>query len=153
MILLEKDTLLFKLKEFYILEQYQVKLYNSQLSSLEETHVKSAYERMLEIEQQHVSFFTEKLHELGTHPPQILGTTFSAAGFVTGKALDSLNPKARYKLGIKIENTAIEMYRNFITMTQNDPTLTELTKYLWYFMVDEEFHEFWFKEHLSDLGP
>lgn len=153
MIILEKDKLLFKLKEFYILEQYQVKLYSTQLNSFEGIHVKRAYERIIKSEQKHVNYFAQKLYELGTHPPKILGPAFASAGFITGKALDKFDPQTRYKLGITFENKAVGMYRNFINLTRDDSQLSDLTKHLWYFMIDEEFHQYWFKEHLPDLVP
>ncbi len=43
------------------------------------------------------------------------------------------------------------MYHEFVEMTRHDPKLADLNRDLSYFMVDEETHEFWFKEHLARL--
>jgi len=43
------------------------------------------------------------------------------------------------------------MYHEFIEMTRHDPQLADLNKKLAYFMIDEEQHQFWFKEHLTRL--
>ena len=148
---MEKSQLIYKLKEFYTLEIYQIELYQSQLKSLEEPHIRKAYERMIIREQEHVDFFVQKIKEFNETPSAIINTAFNAAGFVTGKALDLLCLRDRYKLGIAVENKAVDMYDSFIQMTTNDPKLSNLTKQLWYHLVDEEFHQYWFKEHLSRI--
>lgn len=148
---MKQEDLLFKLKEFYILEQYQVILYSTQLKALAGYHAKSAYERMIESEQSHVDFFSQQILVYGGEIPNILTTAFTAAGFVTGKTLDIMHPGARYRLGITFENRAIQMYRQFINQSNKDENLKELTKHLWLFLVDEEFHQLWMKEHLLDF--
>jgi len=51
-------------------------------------------------------------------------------------------------MNIALENKAVDMYESFIQMAVNDPKLAELANKLWHFMVEEEFHQYWFKEHL-----
>lgn len=149
---MEKGHLLFKLKQFYVLESYQLDLYRSQLKSIEEPHIKRAYELLVNRETQHVDYYAKTLKEYGSRPPLVLGPAFVAAGFVTGKALDLMGLKERYQIGIAVENKAVDMYQEFIQMASDDPRLTDLTKQLWYQMIDEEFHQYWFKEQLSRLG-
>jgi len=36
-------------------------------------------------------------------------------------------------------------------MSAKDPELNELNDYLWHYMIDEEEHQFWFKEQLSKI--
>jgi len=145
---MEKSKLLFKLKEFYTLEVYQLDLYKSQLKSLEEPHIRKAYEVMVQREQEHVDFFAQKINEYNETPSIITEKAFEAAGFVTGKALDLMSLKDRYKLGIAVENKAVDMYKSFIQMVVNDPGLAGLANQLWHNLVEEEFHQYWFKEHL-----
>ncbi|MDD4753066.1 MAG: ferritin-like domain-containing protein [Desulfitobacteriaceae bacterium] len=146
-----ENKLSFKLKEFYILEAYQVYFYSSQLKSFEDPHIISAYELMIEKEQMHVDFFTGQMEKMGFQLPALTGAVFNAAGYLTGKSLNALDFKSRYKLAITFENEAIKMYESFISLIHNDHNLSELTKHLWRFLVDEEFHQYWFKEHLSYL--
>jgi demethoxyubiquinone hydroxylase (CLK1/Coq7/Cat5 family) len=148
---MKRNHLLNKLKEFHVLESYQVYLYGSQLKALEDMHIKKAYERFIMTEQEHVDYYDLKLRELGSSP-LIITPAFAAAGFVTGKALDLLNIMDRYKLGISVENKAVQMYFSFIEMSAKDPELAELNNTLWSFMVDEETHQFWFKEQLSKMS-
>lgn len=149
---MDSTHLLYKLKEFYVLETYQLDLYSAQLKSLEEPHLRRTYEHLVHREQKHVDFYAKQLKEVDSGPPLVLGPAFEAAGFVSGKALDLLSLKDRYKLGMAVENKAVDMYQKFIQMASNDPKLKELTRHLWYNMIDEEFHQYWFKEQLSRLG-
>ena len=57
------DQLSFKLREFYLLEVYQVKLFHSQIKSFPDEYNAYAFERMVEHEQQHVNYFAEKMEE------------------------------------------------------------------------------------------
>jgi len=43
------------------------------------------------------------------------------------------------------------MYLSFIEMSAKNPELAELNDRLWYFLIDEEEHQFWFKEQLSKI--
>jgi len=139
---MNKGKLLFKLKEFYALEVYQVDLYTSQAKSVEETHIKRSFERKAQIEQQHVDYFFARIKELGSDVSTISKSAFAAAGFVSGKGVGLMGLDDRYKSGIILENEAVSMYHNFIKEANQDPELEDLTKQLWYFMVDEEQHQF-----------
>lgn len=148
---MNRSKLLYKLNEFYTLEVYQLDLYKSQLKSLEEPHIRKAYELMVDRERKHCNFFAQRIEQLNETPSIISGSTFAAAGFVSGKALALLSLKDRYKLGVLVEKKAVEMYYSFIQMTADNPELSELRDNLWYHLVDEEFHQYWFKEHLSRI--
>lgn len=148
---MDKSKLIYKLREFHVLEIYQVDFYKSQIKSLEEPRIKKAFERFVIREKEHTDYFAQKLNELGSSPPKVISPAFAAAGFVTGKALDLLSLKERYKLGVSFENKAVEMYQSFIEMSAEDPQLNELNNHLWHFMIDEEEHQFWFKEQLSQI--
>jgi bacterioferritin len=145
---LEFEQLSLKLREFYLLETYQVSLFGDQIHSLPDEYTAYAFERMKKLEQDHVDFFSEKMHALGISLPEIANHTFSFAGFVSAKALDLLSLKERYKLGIAVESKAAEMYYDFIKMAEGDP---QLVRMLWHQRTDEEFHKFWFRANLEKI--
>lgn len=149
--MLNKTKLILKLKEFYFLEVYQVDLYSSESKTVSDIHLKRSFERKAEIEQLHVDYFSQKIKEWGGNVSQFSTSSFAAAGFLSGKAVHIMGIEDMYKYGIFTENTAIEMYKRFIAETGQVPELEELTRQLWYFMVDEEHHQYWFKEQLSQL--
>lgn len=142
------DQLSFKLREFYLLEIYQLTLYSNQVNSLPDEYIVHAYERIIELEQRHVDYFTEKMHELGISKPEIADDTFGFFGFVSAKAVGFLSLKERYKLGIAVEIKAAEMYYDFIKMAEGDQ---QLVKMLWHNRTDEEFHKFWFRANLEKV--
>lgn len=150
---MEKKQLLYKLKEFHTLEVYQVQLYSSQIDSSDDIHIKNVFDRFAMREQEHVLYYENKIRELGETPPKLFTWSFFAAGFLTGKALYALSLKEQMKLGVAVEKKAVEMYLNFIEMSANNPELAELNKSLWNFMIDEESHQFWFKEQLFQKFP
>jgi bacterioferritin len=145
---MDQETLAFKLREFYVLEAYQLKLYTSQLPSLQDEHVIKAYERISELEQRHVDYFAEKLLELGLSKPELTEDAFNLAGFLSAKALDLLSYEERYKLGVAVETKASEMYGEFISKGVDDK---ELVQMLWHNRIDEEFHKYWFAANLEAL--
>lgn len=150
---MEKDRLLYKLKEFHILEVYQVQLYSSQVSISDDPYIKKVFNRFAVREQEHVIYYENKIRELGESPPKVFTSAFKAAGFVTGKALGALSLEEQMKLGAAVENKAVKMYLGFIEEAAHSPLLAELTGTLWDFLIDEETHQFWFQEQLSRRYP
>lgn len=145
---MEFEQLSFKLREFYVLEMYQLKLFGDQIGSLPDEYTAYAFERMKELEQRHVDYFAEKMDELGIGKPEIAGDAFGLAGFVSAKALDLLSLKERYQTGLAVESKAAEMYYEFIKMAEGDQ---QLVRMLWHNRTDEEFHKFWFKANLEKI--
>ncbi|HEX3047436.1 MAG TPA: ferritin-like domain-containing protein [Bacillota bacterium] len=142
------EQLTFKLREFYLLEVFQVQLYNAQVKSFPDEYNAVAFEKMAKIEQGHVNYYAGKMQEYGISKPEIADDVFSFAGFVTAKTLDLLSFKERYQLAVTLETKAIKMYHDFIEMTEADH---ELRKMLWEYLIDEEFHKFWCKANLSKI--
>lgn len=141
--------LILKLKEFYVLEMFQLTLYLSQKSSLQNEYIQHAYERMIELERQHVDFYKSKLEDLGHEVPKLSGGITALAGnFLGGVALDFTSAENRYKLGVAVENKAIEMYKTFIMEAWEYP---DIRKMLWHNMIDEEFHLLWYKDNLKHI--
>ena len=54
-------NLVTRVKEFYLLETFQLALYSSQIASLENEYIEKAYERILELERHHVDFYKDLL--------------------------------------------------------------------------------------------
>lgn len=145
---LDFEQLSFKLREFFLLETYQLQLYSCQIGSLPDEYTAYAFERMRELEQRHVDYFAEKMEEKGIAKPEIAGDTFGFLGFASAKALDLMSLKERYQTGIMVESKAAEMYYEFIQMAAGDP---QLVRMLWHNRTDEEFHKFWFRANLEKI--
>jgi len=133
-----------RFKEFYLLELLQLKMYQSQVDSLQNEYIRAAYERMIQLEQLHVNFYYQLLMEHKQKIPTIPGGVMSLVGMFIGELVDLTSAENRYKLGVAVENKAIEMYRALIIETADKP---ELQKRLWHNMIDEEFHLLWFKDN------
>lgn len=139
--------IILRLKEFYLLETFQLSLYESQMDSLQNQYIDHAYQRIIELERHHIDFFKETLQQLGKEVPFISGGMTSLVGhFLGGPMLDFTTAENRYKLGVAVETKAVEMYRAFVMEAWEYP---DICKRLWHNMVDEEFHLLWFKDNLK----
>ncbi len=138
-----------RIKEFYLLEMFQLTLYESQKGSLQNEYIEHVYERMIELERQHVDFYKGLLGQFDEEVPIFSGGLTSLAGHVLGGvALDLTTAENRYKLGLAVETKAIEMYRVFIVEFAEYP---EIQKRAWHNMIDEEFHLLWYKDNLKHI--
>ncbi len=140
--------LVLRLKEFYLLEMFQLTLYQSQMDSIQNQYISHVYERIIELEKHHVDYFKSTLQEMGEDVPKISGGLFALAGHFMGETLDLTSAENRYKMGIAVENKAIEMNRVFIMEAWKHP---DICKRLWHNMTDEEFHLLWFKDNLKHV--
>lgn len=139
--------LILRLKEFYLLELFQLTLYESQMGSFQNEYIEHAYQRIIELERHHVDYYKETLLQHGAEVPYFSGSLTSLAGhFLGGPLLDLSTAENRYKLGMAVESKAIEMYRAFVMEAWEHP---EICRRLWHNMVDEEFHLLWFKDNLK----
>lgn len=135
-----------RLKEFYLLESFQVQLYNSWIDSAPDEYLEHVYTEFTAIEQEHVDYFKQKILDFGAEPPEVTGGITALAGKIWGEIVDFSGTNNTYKMGIFGENKAIEMYQTFIVEAWQYPDLVE---HLWKFMIAEELHMLWFKEHLE----
>lgn len=88
------------------------------------------------MERHHVDFYKETLKQHGEDVPFISGELTSLAGHILGRPLlDLTTADNRYKLGMAVENKAIEMYRAFILKAYEHP---DIYKRLYHNMVDKE---------------
>lgn len=139
--------LILRLKEFYVLEMFQLTLYESQKADLQNEYIEHAYERIIELERHHVDYYKSKIEELGQEVPKLSGGLTALAGrFLGGVVLDLTTAENRYKMGMAVENKAIEMHRALIMEAWEYPVIC---KRLWHNMIDEEFHLLWFKDNLQ----
>ncbi|MDD2235085.1 MAG: demethoxyubiquinone hydroxylase family protein [Desulfitobacteriaceae bacterium] len=143
-----KDRIRFRLKEFYILEKFQVKYYESQLSTAESKYYRKAFEKMMEIEQGHVDFFVQELNSRNIDIPAVTGTLADMAGNFLGESVELTGPSKACTLGAALENRAIEMYQSFTMEAKNDACLQDK---LMEFCLEEEFHSLWLQNYAWKL--
>jgi bacterioferritin len=71
------------------------------------------------------------------------------AGRILGEAVELAGPASACKLGVALENKAIDKYREFIIKKWGDE---ELQSTLMQYLLDEEFHMLWMKKHAETIG-
>ena len=147
---MNQGKLAHRLKEFYILETFQVKYYSAQLSTSPDEYYRKAFDKMVSIESEHVDYFAQKLVEEGIELPQIVEPVFKMAGKLLGESVEFTGPFNTLRLGIKLESRAIEKYRYFILKGWGDQGLREK---LMDHLLDEEYHTLWMQDYLRHLFP
>jgi len=140
------ELLVTRLIDFYKLEEFQVAYYNAQLSSSQGKYYSTAFSKMVEIESMHAEFFAQQLNELGIEVPKVTGSLFTLAGSILGDSVELTGFLNTCKLGITLENHAINAYQKFIIETESYP---DLNKILWEFLIDEEFHTLWMEDYMK----
>ncbi len=143
------EKLIFRLKEFYTLETFQVAFYKTQVTSTCNEYYSKAFEKMVQIESAHADFFAQVLDKANIEVPTIVGSVFEIAGGYIGRVVESTGPNNTCKLGIALETKAIETYRAFITETR-DKHYSELRNTLMEYLLDEEFHTLWLKDYIKN---
>lgn len=140
-----------KLKQFYLLESYQVNLFGDQIPSLPDEHAVRVFDRMVERERHHVHYVAERLEAYGFDIPHPTDDAAGFAGFISAKAICLLPLGERYKINAKVETEACKMYEELIAAVKDDKPLADM---LWHNLVDEEFHQHWFEANLrTDPHP
>jgi demethoxyubiquinone hydroxylase (CLK1/Coq7/Cat5 family) len=147
---MQQKELGFKLKEFYILETFQVRYYRAQLSASQDQQYRVAFEKMVKVESEHVAYFAGQLQERGIEIPPVVEPLFKVAGRLLGEAVELTGPYNTCRLGVALETKAMEMYREFILKSWGDQNLRDK---LLEFMIDEEFHTLWMKNYMNHLAP
>ena len=142
------DKIIFSLKEFYILEKFQVALYQSQADSATDEYYKKAFSKMVAIEQGHADYFATMLKQANEKVPQIVGSVFDLTGELLGESVELLGRHHTCKLGAALESKAIKMYREFIR-NANKKNLKDLKDTLIDYLLDEEFHTFWLVDYMN----
>lgn len=145
---MDRQGLIYKLREFYLLEVFQVRYYTSQLSASQDEYYRKAFEKMVKIERGHADYFAQRLLEEGVDPPQAVEPLFKVAGRLLGESVELAGPYNTCRLGVALENKAMEMYRDFIMKAWGDPGLRNT---LMEYHLDEEFHTLWMRDYMRHL--
>jgi demethoxyubiquinone hydroxylase (CLK1/Coq7/Cat5 family) len=135
-----------RLREFYILERFQVVYYKSQWSSTFDEYYRKAFEQMVYIESAHADYFAQKLREKNVAVPKVTSSLFEFASRILGESVEFTGPINTCKLGIALENKAMEMYKLFILEAWADQ---ELRDTLMGYLLEEEFHTLWMKNYIK----
>ncbi len=138
-----------RLKEFYLLEKFQVAYYQSQLSSTENEYYVKAFEKMVQIEGGHADFFAQQLIAYTGEVPRLAGSLFDQAGTILGESVELTGPFYTTKLGVALESKAMEAYRHFITESARENL--SLRNKLMEYLLDEEFHALWLRNYANFL--
>ena len=142
------NKLIFRLKEFYTLETFQVAFYEAQVASATDEYYGKAFQKMVQIEQGHADFFANKIDQAKEIVPTFVGSILQLAGNFVGEAAEFTGQHNTCKLGVALENKAIEAYRTFITESKNS-NYSILQDTLMEYLLDEEFHTLWLRDYMT----
>ena len=140
--------LIFRLKEFYVLETFQVAFYQAQANSATDEYYNAAFKKLVQIEQGHADYFAAKIDQAKEELPALSGSLFQLAGSLVGETVESIGKQSTCKLGITLEDEAMKMYRTFIGET-GDRYYTNIKNTLMEYLLDEEFHTYWLRGYLE----
>ena len=143
------DKFIFRLKEFYTLETFQVAFYEAQVSTSTGEYYSKAFEKMVQIESGHADFFAQLLDKAQSEVPTFVGSLFELAGNFVGETVESTGKTNTCKLGVALENKAIETYRKFIEESKNNH-YSRIRETLMEYLLDEEFHTLWLKNYMNN---
>lgn len=143
------DTkLIFRLKEFYVLETFQVAFYNAQANSATDEYYAKAFKKLVKIEQGHADYFANKIVQSKEELPSLTGSIFKLAGGLVGETVESIGKHSTCRLGVALEHEAMKMYRNFIQETGGKAYVT-IKDTLMEYLLDEEFHRYWLRGYMK----
>ena len=142
------NKLMDRFKHFYTLETFQVAFYNAQANSATDEYYKKAFEKMVQIEQGHADYFANIIDRANEEVPAVVGSVFQLAGSFLGETVESIGQHSTCKLGVLLENKAMEMYRKFIKEA-NEKEYLIIKDTLMEYLLDEEFHSYWLQEYMN----
>jgi demethoxyubiquinone hydroxylase (CLK1/Coq7/Cat5 family) len=138
--------LILRLKEFYILETFQVAFYKAQVSSATDEYYGKAFQKMVDMEQGHADYFEVLLNKAGESTPSTVGSMSKLAGGFVGESVEVNGQHDTCTLGVKLENKAINAYKTFIDECKQKE-YTVIRDNLMEFLLDEEFHALWLEDY------
>ena len=142
------DKLIFRLKEFYTLETFQVAFYDAQANSATDEYYKKAFAKMVKIEQGHADYFANLIGRAKEGVPSLVGSIFQLAGKFVGETVESIGQHSTCKLGVALENEATKKYREFIQESKEKEYLN-VRDTLFEYLLDEEFHTYWLRDYMN----
>lgn len=137
-----------RLNWFYSLELNQVDLYTAQSKRQEDIYLQRVLERVAGIEQQHVDNIAAQIKSLGGTPTRLGDVLAPLAGQIAGKITASLGAITVLKADIKLEEKAMQDYKDFILKAGADQDIFNL---LWNNLIDEDLHTAWFTRKVQEL--
>lgn len=137
-----------RLNWFYSLELNQVDLYTAQSKRQEDIYLQRVLERVAGIEQQHVDNIAAQIKSLGGTPTRLGDVLAPLAGQIAGKITASLGAITVLKADIKLEEKAMQDYKDFILKAGGDQDIFNL---LWNNLIDEDLHTAWFTRKVQEL--
>ncbi|EGW41313.1 ferritin-like domain-containing protein [Desulfosporosinus sp. OT] len=143
------DKFVSSLQSFYKLETFQVAFYKAQISTSTDEYYRKAFEKLVQIESGHVDFFAQVLDKAQLEIPTFAGSLFELAGGFLGEMVESTGPVNTCKLGVALENKAIEAYRAFIAESKNK-NYSVIRDTLMEYLLDEEFHTLWLRDYMNN---
>ena len=81
--------------------------------------------------------------------PTLVGSIFQLAGSFVGETVESTGRYNTGKLGVALENKAMEAYRTFINESKGN-NYSILRDTLMGYLLDEEFHALWLREYMNN---
>ncbi|HBV86279.1 MAG TPA: ubiquinone biosynthesis protein [Desulfosporosinus sp.] len=143
------NKLIFRLKQFYTLETFQVAFYNAQSNSATDEYYKKAFEKMVEIEQGHADYFANIIDKANEEVPSVIGSVLQLAGSFVGETVESIGQHSTCKFGVTLENEAMKAYRKFIQESK-EQEYRIIRDILMEYLLDEEFHTYWLREYMNN---
>ena len=143
------DKFISNLQAFYKLEKFQVAFYEAQISTSTDEYYRRAFEKMVQIENSHVDFFAQVLDKAQLEIPTFAGSIYELAGSFVGEMVESTGPNNTCKLGVALENKAIEAYRTLITESKQK-NYSIIRDTLMENLLDEEFHALWLRNYMNN---
>lgn len=145
---MNEKEIISKMNWFYSLELNQVDIYTAQSKAMEDIYLAKTLARIAVIEQQHVDNIAAEIRRRGAEPTLLGDVIFPILGKVAGSLTGLMGPKTVLKVGIDLEEKAMQDYKDFIIRVGDE----HLFKLLWDNLIDEDLHTAWFANKLKELS-
>jgi len=146
---LDKNTLIQKLKWFYVLELNQAELYTAQRKKVTDRYLQKVLEHLAEIEYQHVGNIVKLLKDLGAKPAGVTDLLGPIFGKIGGQLMPLAGLTNMFTANVLLEQKAITDYKDLIKQVKDSNQ--ELAALLWSHLVDEDLHAAWFARKAQKL--
>lgn len=143
--------LIYRLKQFYILETFQVAYYQAQVDASTDEYYTKAFEKMVKIEQGHADYFANKIELASETVPELVGSVFDLTGSILGETAEAMGQRNTCKFGAALEKKAMQEYQTFIQECKENNYLA-LNNDLMDYLLDEHFHTLWLTDYSKKLN-
>lgn len=142
--------LIYRLKEFYTLETFQVAYYQAQVDASTDEYYTKVFEKLVKIEQGHIDYFANKIELANETVPVLVGSIFDLAGSILGETAEAMGQMNTCKYGAALEKKAMQEYQTFIQECKENNYFT-LNNDLMEYLLDEHFHALWLADYSEKL--